>query len=262
MAERLKRVLSLLGILALLSGTAPAAAPYGVETLEGEEWYPSAENWTYHYIYSYPQLSAAEDDAVALLVNETLRMVLDEMRLLALPMFAASPNMTKDGPVTVTEKGRVMCNNGRFFSVLTVKSEEKSTGTVWSLESDTFDVGGDYPGETLTLRGVVMVGESSAQISAAVMPVLYAEFERLREEGVCRKDVTEEAFYDNVIPTLDFYADESGNAVFYFQPSLMCEPGEDVPVFTFTPAELEALIARMPGAETEEEAEEEAAPSA
>ena len=51
---------------------------------------------------------------------------------------------------------------------------------------------GDYPGETLTLRGVVMVGESSDQIAAAVLPALYAEFVRLQEEGVCRAEITEE----------------------------------------------------------------------
>ena len=54
-----------------------------------------------------------------------------------------------------------------------------------------------------------------------------------------------------MIPTLDFYADENGSAVFYFQPSLLCEPGGDVPVFTFTPAELEALVGAMPAGEEE-----------
>ena len=246
MAEISRRAAALVFALLLLPGLSLAGEPYAVESLAGEEWYPSPEEWTYHYVYHYPRIASSEDDAVALLINDTLQMVLDEMRLLALPMFAESPAMTKDGRVTVTEDVRVMCNNGRFFSVLTVKSEEKSAGTSWSLESDTFDVSGDYPGETLTLRGVVMVGDSSDQIAAAVLPALYAEFVRLQEEGVCRKEITEEEFCETVVPTLDFYADENGRAVFYFQPSMMCVPGEDAPRFAYTPAELEELISAMP----------------
>ena len=217
MAKILK-ITACLCALALLPLTAFAAAPYAVETLSGEEWYPSRDNWTYHYVYSCPRIVCGEEDPVGLLINDTLQMILVEMRFLALPMFAESPEMTASGPVTVTEEGRVMCNNGRFFSVLTVKCEEKDSVKTWSLESDTFDVSGDYPGETLTLRGVVMVGESSCL---------------------------------NVIPTLDFYADENGSAVFYFQPALLCEPGEDVPVFAYTPAELEALVGAMPAGEEE-----------
>ncbi len=247
MADRIGRTLGVLCLIVLLPLLCAAEGGYGVVYLTGEEYYPSADEWTYHYIYSYPQLDAPDGDAAALRINETLRMVLDEMRLLALPMFAASPEMTADGAVTVREEGRVMCSNRRFFSVLTVKSEQRERGTDWSLESDTFDVGGDYPGETLTLRGVVMVGESSEQIASAVMPVLYASFRELQEAGVCRREVTEAEFCDAVIPTLDFYADENGNAVFYFQPSLMCVPGADVPAFTFTPAELEELVSALPG---------------
>ncbi len=250
MAKILK-ITACLCTLALLPLTAFAAAPYAVETLSGEEWYPSRDNWTYHYVYSCPRIVCGEEDPVGLLINDTLQMILDEMRFLALPMFAESPEMTASGPVTVTEEGRVMCNNGRFFSVLTVKCEEKGSVKTWSLESDTFDVSGDYPGETLTLRGVVMVGESSEQIAAAVLPELYKAFTRLQEEGVCLPGVGWEEFCLNVIPTLDFYADENGSAVFYFQPALLCEPGEDVPVFAYTPAELEALVGAMPAREEE-----------
>ncbi len=245
------RLLALLCALFLLSPACFAASPFEVERLEGEEWYPSRDNWTYHYIYSYPRIVCGDEEPVGLLINDTLGMVLDEMRLLALPMFAESPDMTAGGKVKVTEDVRVMCNNGRFFSVLKVKTEERASGISRSLESDTFDVSGDYPGETLTLRGVVMVGESSEEISLAVMPVLYEAFRGLQAEGVCLPGVTEAEFYDCVIPTLDFYADENGNAVFYFQPSLLCVPGEDVPVFPFSPAELKALVDAMPSPEGE-----------
>ena len=224
----------------------PAPAEHAVESLEGEDFFPQEENWTYHYIYSWPMLVCDGDDAAAMMVNDTFQMVLDEMRTLALPMFAASPEMTGDGPVEVRQFYRVTCNTDRLFSVLLIKTEEQGESRRISVESETFDVGGEYPGETLTLRGVVRVGESSDQLSAAVLPVLYGRFRELQQSGVCLPDVSEEAFYELTAPTLDFYADENENAVFYFQPSLMVHPDWDVPAFTFTPEELAALAENVP----------------
>ena len=47
---------------------------------------------------------------------------------------------------------------------------------------------------------------------------------------------------DLICSTSHFYADEDGSAVFFFPPMLLTEPGFDVPVFRFTPAELKALL--------------------
>ncbi len=223
-----------------------ARAGYEVESLEGEDYFPNESEWTYHYVYSWPQLVCGGEDAAAMMVNDTFGMVLDEMRTLALPMFAASPEMTAAGPVEVKQFYTVTCNTDRLFSVLLVKTEEQGEKRRISVESETFDVGGEYPGETLTLRGVVRVGESSDQLAEAVLPVLYARFQELQRAGVCRADVTEAEFYDLTVPTLDFYADGEENAVFYLQPSLMTEPDWNVPSFPFTPAELEALAEKGP----------------
>ncbi len=224
----------------------PAPAEHTVESLEGEDYFPQEENWTYHYIYSWPVLVCDEDDAAAMMVNDTFQMVLDEMRTLALPMFAASPEMTGEGAVEVRQFYRVTCNTERLFSVLLIKTEEQGETRRISVESETFDVGGEYPGETLTLRGVVRVGESSDQLAEAVLPVLYERFAALQKSGVCLPEISEETFYELTAPTLDFYADENENAVFYFQPSLMVHPDWDVPVFTFTPEELAALAENVP----------------
>jgi len=111
-----------------------------------------------------------------------------------------------------------------------------------TMESQVFDVAGEYIGESLTLRGLVMVGESSSQISEAVAPKLYEEFKKLQDAGVCRKDVGEDDFLWEFSPMQHFYADEEGNAVFYFPPMLLEEPSFNVPTFTYTPRELEALL--------------------
>ena len=234
-----KRLALLTAVLMLLS--LPALGEMTVERSEGEMYFPSEKDWTYHFVYAYPHL-VGEDYASAA-INDTYEMALDEMRLLVLPMFANQPDMRFDGHNEVKHDFAVTCNNGRFFSVVQYRSQSMGEeGTLLTMESLVFDVAGEYIGETLTLRGLVMVGDSSDQIANALMPVLYEKFIALQEAGVALPDLDAEDFMLEFSPTQNFYADEEGNAVFYFPPTLLTEPSFDVPAFTFTPAELEALL--------------------
>lgn len=212
-----------------------------VMRLEGECWFPEEKNWVYHFVYAYPQV--AGDSYAALTVNDTYRMALDEMLQLVLPMFANSPDMRFDGKNEVKHDFEVKCNNGRFLSILQKKGQSRGEdGMFYSLESLTFDMNGEYMGESLTLRGVVSVGDSTDQIAAAVLPEIYERFCLLQQQGVCKKGVDEETFAIEFSPAIHFYADENGNAVFYLPPSLMESPGFDTPTFTYSPAELAALL--------------------
>ena len=236
-----------LALLCALMLMCPAAlSEHVIHELSGVEYYPDAEAWTYCYDYSLPQLETGMADVAAMMINETMVMALDEMRELVLPMFAASEDMTCNGRVTITQRYQITCNSDRFFSVLITREEKDDRGSFYTLESEVFDVGGEYMGETLTLRGVVMVGQSSDQLGRAVLPVLYEEFKKLQQEGVCVPDMTEEDFYLSFSPTLDYCCDQEGHALFYFQPALMAKPSLDVPMFTFTPAELQALCENVP----------------
>lgn len=228
-------------LLALLLSLPCALGETAVERLEGEAYFPSESDWTYHFTYTYPHLTG--EDYASLAVNDTYEMALDEMLQLVLPMFANEPDMLFDGRNEVVHDFAVTCNNGRFLSIVQRRSQTMGAeGANLSLEPLVFDMAGEYLGETLTLRGLVMVGESSAQISEAVSPLLYAEFCKLQEQGVCRADVDEAQFLMDFAPTRDFYADEAGNAVFFFQPVLLAQPSFDVPTFVFSPAELEKLL--------------------
>ena len=240
-----KRFSILIGCLILLCSE--TAFAYEVRDLAGENYYPEQGQWTYHYTYAYPQLAGDENDAVAMTVNETFALILSEMRDLAMPMFAASPEMTEDGRVEVDQHYRVTCLTERIFSVLLIKTETRQDGSVlYAIEPEVFDIGGDYAGETLTLRGLVRVGDSSDQLAEAVMEDLYRQFLDLQAQGVCRADVTRGDFFEITAPTLDFYADENENAVFFLQPELMVNPSADVPAFVYTPEALLALVEQAP----------------
>lgn len=208
---------------------------------EGEAFFPSEKDWVYHFTYAYPHV--AGDSYAALMVNDTYQMALDEMVQLVLPMFANEPAMRYDGKNEVIHDFVVKCNNGRFLSILQKKSQTRGDeGTFLSLESLTFDMSGEYQGESLTLRGVVMVGESTDQIAAALMPHIYEEFVKLQEKGICKQGANRETFEIEFSPAIHFYADENGNAVFYLPPSLMETPSFQTHVFVYSPEEIEKLL--------------------
>ena len=126
-----------------------------------------------------------------------------------------------------------------------------------------------YAGETLTLRGVTLIQAgvdgamldevepvlyppiaaiidgSSDEMAEALLPVLYAEFQRLQEEGVMGQDFTDQDFLDECAPARDFYTDDDGNLVFFLPPMLMAEPSLDAPTVSFAPEELNDILARF-----------------
>ncbi len=241
MAKRIGGVICLMCVaLCALS----AAAEREVVYIEDVRYFPQEENWTYRFEYSYPRLVPEDgDDVAAMMVNETMDTVVREMLELVMPMFSRADQMTRDGRVTVKQTWEVTANTPRIFSVLMTKRESVNGEEFVTLEGTTFDVGGEYAGEMLTLRGLVRVGDSSVQLGAAVMPLLWEDYLELAAGDAA---MDEETFYDTVAPTLDFYADQDENAVFFFQPSLFGESYRGPHTRTLTPAELEELARGVP----------------
>ena len=258
-----KRLLSLTA--ALLLFISPALGEMTVEQNAGEMYFPNEKKWVYHFSYVYPHIVG--EDYTSALINDTYQMALDEMTQLVLPMFANAPDMRFDGQNEVRHDFKVMCNNGRLLSVVLYRSQTRGEeGTLYALEPLTFDVGGMYAGETLTLRGVTLVQAgvdggmledvepelypevaniidgSSDLMAEALLPVLYQEFQRLQEEGVMGKEYTYEDFAADCAPARDFYAMDDGSLIFFLPPMLMNEPSLNAPFLAFTPAELDALL--------------------
>ena len=258
-----KRFLCLLAASLLL--ISPALGEMTVERREGERYYPSEKNWVYHFTYAYPHVGG--DDYTAALISDTYEMALDEWAQLVLPMFANSPDMRYDGKNEVTHDFTVVCNNGKVLSILQTRIQTRGEdGPLYALDPLTFDVCGMYAGETLTLRGVTLIqagvdGEmledaepelypeiahiidgSSDEMADALLPLLYEEFVRLQGSGVIAAHWTREDFEDEFNPAQDFYTDDQGRVVFFFQPTLLASPSFDVPVFPFTPAELDDVL--------------------
>ena len=252
-------------ILALSLFAAPALCELTVERTEGERFFPDEKAWVYHFTYAYPHIVG--EDYTCALINDTYQMAFDELTQLVLPMFANAEDMRFDGRNEVTHDYSVMCNNGRVLSVLERRSQTMGEeGIRYTLEALTFDVGGMYAGETLTLRGVALIqagvdasgledvnaqdypalgnliSGSSGEMGAALIPVLYQEFAHLQEEGVMDPEKTYDDFVMEFSPTRDFYTDENGDLVFFFPPALMAAPSFDAPAFSFSPERLNELL--------------------
>lgn len=239
----MKRFLALLCLcLALVQ---PARADLRYSMAEGEAFFPEEEGWRYHYSYRYPLIEG--DSFPAQAVNEYFELALREQTQLVLPMYANDPIMTMDGPQTVSDSYEVMLSDERLFSVrLSHRQSLGEAGELLSLSAVTFAVSGDYTGDSLTLRGVCGVGESSEQIAEAVLGDVWRRIdERIAggEKGWL-PDLSlqrlEEAFY----PAAAFWAAPGDQVVFFLQPG---EVREDQAVITFSYSygALEELI-RLP----------------
>ena len=259
-----KRIPSMiLAALALWLCAASAFAELTVERNEGDMYFPDQKNWVYHFAYAYPKI--AGDDYTAALINDTYQMALDEMTNLVLPMFANTPDMRFDGKNEVKHDFAVACNNDKLLSIVQFRSQSMGDETVYSLEPLTFDVSGMYAGETLTLRGVILIQAgvdperledvsaeeypeiahiiqgSSDSISEALMPVLYDLFRAHPNLEDSEKPSLED-FEIEFSPSRDFAA-QDGQIAFYYPPMLAPEAFRENTIVRLSPAEIEALLA-------------------
>ena len=210
--------------------------------VQGEEWFPSKESWTYHYTYHIPQVEGEDDLSEEL--NHYFDGALAEMTKLVLPMYAADPIMKGNGSNEVSDEYEVTCSNEDFFSVLLHHRQSMEEEVIYSLSSVVFAVSGEYSGESLTLRGLAgEIGESSAQIAALIQKDVWRRIEQQVQNADTKvnEEMSIEFLAAEFFPETHFFADKQGDVVFYLQPGLLTR--DDQPAFyTYTSAQLEDLI--------------------
>ncbi len=212
---------------------------------EGELRFPEGGEWTYRYEYRYP-LPLGEDYAAGE-IRHYFETAMSEMVNLVLPMYAADPDMSSGGRQTVRQEYSVTCSNDRIFSVLLRHRQTLEGRSILTLSSQVFAVSGQYAGDSLTLRGLVGVGESSAQLADAVL----LDISRLIAARLAAGEAGWNSGIDldtlalDFYPESHFYADGEGNAVFYLQPGLLREDDLEV-TFVYSPRELDALLEAAP----------------
>lgn len=232
------RALCLLLMMALLPWAAAAGLNFTWQ--EGESFYPQQQEWTYRYRYRYPV--AQGEGLLPEALNTYFDLALNEMQKLVLPMYAEDPIMGT-GQNSISEHYDITRQDDDIISFLLTREQSMGEEALLSLSAAVFAASGEYAGQTLTLRGLVMVGESSAQLGEAVLKDVWRQIgERISQgEAGWKQGLDEGMLRQGFYPETSFYGDKDGRAVFFLQPGEFREDKEIV-VFAYTPEELEALI--------------------
>ena len=235
----MRRLLPLLILVICLALGAQAALE--LDWQEGEAWFPQEKDWTYHYVYRYPVAQGEEEAAAA--VNYYFDNAIGEMTRLVLPMYAADPVMAGGQQHQFKQDYTVTCNNEDFFSFLLTQHQTVEGKGLISLSSAVFALAGEYTGQTLTLRGLVQVGDSSQQLGEAVRQDIWRQVadQIAAGDSAWHAELSQEKLFSEFYPETQFYADEAGNAVFYLQPAEFRQDTQVI-TFTYTPEDLEKLL--------------------
>ena len=238
--RKMRKLLSLCSALVLLVCMVPAVAELEVTWVEGEAFFPEREDWTYRYQYRYPYIAGTEHGAPD--INEYYDMAFSEMTNLIVPMFAQEETMIGQGKNEIQQEYRITCNNARFFSTCMEQRQTVGGSLVTSVSSQVFAVSGEYMGDTLTLRGLLMTGDSSEQLAGLILADIWRQVaEQAVDDPAWLPGLTMDALYADFDPEAHFYADELGNAVFYLQPGLY-RTDDRMITFTYSAADVNKLI--------------------
>ncbi len=234
-----------LALLCLLVSLAlPAlASEMGLQLswVDVQQSFPEEGQAIYTYTCRYPKV---EGVAAAEGINDYYQTTVSEMVELVLPMYANDADMAGAGGNAFNQTYEITCNNGRYFSTRMLQSQVLGDTAIATVHSQVFDVSGKYPGEMLTLRGLLQeIGDSSAQLSEAVFEDVWQKIsaQMAQENSPWLEELDRDTLALDFFPEEHFYADEQGNAVFYLQPGLFRED-EEIITFTYTPDEVLALL--------------------
>lgn len=235
----MKKLLLLLALLLALGQS--AGAELGLAWQEGEAFFPEGEGWRYRYSYRYPK--AEGDSFIAQAVNNYFEAQLNEQLKLVIPMFANDETMTAGGRQEISDSYEVSCNDERLFSILLKHRQTIDGAPPFSLHSAVFAASGEYLGETLTLRGVCGVGESSTQLAKLVQKDVWQKIEQRIAAGEAgwKAGLNEGMLQDSFYPESQFYAEPDDMIVFYLQPGEL-RSDDAVELFRYSYKDLEALL--------------------
>lgn len=237
----MKRLLPLALLLCVMASVAYASASMEIGWTEGELRFPDGEEWTYKYTYRYPDIRG--EGPVAEALRHYFDLAFNEMTRLVLPMYAEDPIMTAGQRNEISEHYELTYRSDRLAGFLLTHRQTVDGVQVTSLRSVVFDIGGEYAGDTLTLRGVALVGDSSRQLGEGVLRDVWRRLqEQLRDKPAAFKEgLTEDKLAEVFYPESAFYPDESGRIVFYIQPGDLRTDDEPL-LFAYTPRQLELLL--------------------
>ena len=235
----------------LVPGAGLADALQLAQPLTGQYAYPegsTAENAEFMFTYSYPQIEPQQETDAN--INTYYSDVLEEMVNFTVPMYAQSGDgANSDVPMYMNVNFEVTANNDDYFSAVVTKEQFIGVSISQTLEACTFARKGDYAGGVVSLPAVLGILEEDEMAATAAIDTVYELVWQIITEQIQAgtvdyfEELTEEDLFAEFYPETDFYLDQSGNLVFFIQPSMVASNAAGLLTFPFSPAE---ILGEMP----------------
>ena len=236
-------------LMALMLPAAALAQPLTLaEDLTGSiPWYrhEGDSEPAYVYTYAYPQVQGEGDDVES--INEYYRYTVEDTEAFTVPI--NGEQLPEDALPSTTEVSyTVTLNDDQYFSVWVTRASVMNGERQSACSAQIFSRSGEKPGGVVTLPyilGILQATEDdawlqdrqTAKAEACVRAMVWEALEERMDGGeVFLDDVDEEALGFLLYPEEDFYLDEAGNAVFFFQPGDV-KPEAEGPVLVPIPLE-------------------------
>lgn len=248
----MRRWLALLLLCALfISSHALAEGVQVVGDNAGEVYCPEgSDSQTAQYVYRYQYPLLENTGETAQMINSFYDYLISDAKDFMIPMtFETLEGSPVQSYTAITSQ--VMCNNADYFSVLVTTESFMGAETSQILAGHTFALQGAKAGTCISLPyllGLLEADESdtwlqdraTAKADQLVYDLVWSIIEEQKAEGIIAyyDDLTREELEAQFYPEEDFYLDETGNPVFYIQPSYIASSAEGVLTFPFTMEEL------------------------
>lgn len=248
----MRRWLALLLLCALfISSHALAEGVQVVGDNAGEVYCPEgSDSQTAQYVYRYQYPLLENTGETAQMINSFYDYLISDAKDFMIPMtFETLEGSPVQSYTAITSQ--VMCNNADYFSVLVTTESFMGAETSQILAGHTFALQGAKAGTCISLPyllGLLEADESdtwlqdraTTKADQLVYDLVWSIIEEQKAEGIIAyyDDLTREELEAQFYPEEDFYLDETGNPVFYIQPSYIASSAEGVLTFPFTMEEL------------------------
>lgn len=197
----------------------------------------------YIYRYAYPTVSG--DEAVADMINNQYTYLVDDAMAFYVPMTVAEIDPSA-GQTSTVISSEVTCLTDDTLSVLITTTHDYGNSTRTVLSAHTFTLSGSMAGSATNLPRLLgllddeetdewLLQRQTDKADAIVRKLLWRAISKGSDPGIVWfDDLTEESLEWLIYPEEDFYLNEDGQPVFFFQPGSIADESYGPVFFTIT----------------------------
>lgn len=248
----MKKLISILLSLLVFLTVLPAYAEEIIFTddLAGVYCYPEdADEASARYVYRYRYPQLAGDSDLALTINNIYQYAVSDMLVFEAPMQATEVREGSQKVVSVDYE--ITCQNADYLSVRITKTVTLDGYVSSVISGHVFSLTGSSAGDITSLPYMLgllkasdtdewLLNRQTAKADNCVRQMIWEviEGQMVRGDTGIYPDMTREEFDAGFYPEEDFYLNEDGDFVFFFQQGSIAEEEQGVLLYTITMEDL------------------------